>query len=97
VEENANISSKFGSWAKKKHFPHIDIGIAAAHICIAAEDEGLGTCIIGWFDEKKLKKILSIPPGKRALLDIVLGYPLQATRPKVRKSPEEAISYNKYR
>ena len=97
VEENANISSSFGSWAKKKHFPHIDIGIATAHICLAAEAEGLGTCIIGWFDEKKLKKMLEIPPRQRALLDIVLGYPVQATRPKVRKSPEEVLTYNKYR
>jgi nitroreductase len=96
VEENANFNSNFGSWAKKKHFPHIDIGIAAAQICLAAAAEGLGTCVIGWFDEKKLKKILQIPSGKRALLDIVLGYSTQTNRPKTRKSPEEAISYNKY-
>jgi nitroreductase len=96
VEENANLSSNFGSWAKNKHFPHIDIGIATAHICLAAEAEGLGTCIIGWFDEKKIKKLLGIPSGKRALLDIVLGYSTQHTRSKTRKSPEEVISYNKY-
>jgi len=96
VEENANFTSNFGSWAKNKHFPHIDIGIAAAHICLAAEAEGLGTCILGWFDEKKLKKLLEIPSGKRVLLDIVLGYPTQETRPKVRKSFEKVVSYNKY-
>jgi nitroreductase len=96
VEESANFNSNFGGWAKKKHFPHIDIGIAAAQICLAAAAEGLGTCIIGWFDERKLKKILGIPSGKRALLDIVLGYSTQKTRPKVRKSSEEVISYNKY-
>jgi nitroreductase len=96
VEENANFNSNFGGWAKQKHFPHIDIGIAAAQICLAAAAEGLGTCIIGWFDEKKLKKLLGIPSGKRALLDIVLGYSTQKTRPKVRKSTEEVISYNKY-
>ncbi|MEB3373237.1 nitroreductase family protein [Bacteroides sp. CR5/BHMF/2] len=31
----------------------IDIGIAAAHISLAAEAEGLGSCILGWFDEKR--------------------------------------------
>ena len=96
VEESANISSSFGSWTKNKHFPHIDIGFAAAYISLAAASEGLGSCIIGWFDEKKIKKLLSIPSGKRVLLDIVLGYSTQETRPKNRKASEKMISFNKY-
>ena len=50
VEENTNLSSKFGGLVKHKHFPHIDLGILASHITLAAADEGLGTCIIGWLD-----------------------------------------------
>ena len=52
VEESANITSLLGGKVKGKHFPLIDIGIAAAHISLAAEAEGLGSCILGWFDEK---------------------------------------------
>ena len=52
VEESANITSLLGGKVKDKHFPLIDIGIAAAHITLAAESEGLGSCILGWFDEK---------------------------------------------
>ncbi len=96
VEEKANFTSTIGSLVKKKDFPQIDIGIAAAHICLAAQAEGIGSCIIGWFDEKKLKSLLGIPSSKRVLLDVILGYSTQPLREKKRKNPEEVISYNKY-
>ena len=61
VEEKVNLTSGIGGWVKNKSFAPIDIGIAAAHICLAAEDEGLGSCILGWFDENKMRELLSIP------------------------------------
>lgn len=96
VEENANITSFLGSKVKNKHFPLIDIGIAAAHICLAAESQGLGSCILGWFDEKEIKKLTGIPSSKRLLLDILVGYPLKEKRKKSRKDKEKVISYNRY-
>ncbi len=96
VEESANITSLLGSKIKDKHFPLIDIGIAAAHITLAAEAEGLGSCILGWFDEKELKRLLGIPVSKRLLLDITIGYPEKGKRLKSRKAKEKVISYNKY-
>lgn len=97
VEEKPNFSSSIGSVLKDKHFAYLDIGIAAAHMCLAAEVEGLGTCMLGWFNESKIKKILDIPKSKRVLLDIVVGYPAQAIREKKRKSMDEIVSYNKYK
>ncbi len=97
VEERPNLSSGFGSWVKDKHFTHVDIGITAAHLVLAAEDEGLGSCILGWFDEDKMRKLLDIPSGKRVLLDIVLGYSTQPDREKKRKPADTVISYNRYR
>lgn len=96
VEDKANISSNFGSWVKRKHFPHIDIGILAAHLSLAAADEGLGACIIGWFDEDKIKKILEIPKSKRVLLVLTVGYSAQPTREKKRKKISDVVSYEKY-
>jgi len=96
VEERANFTSAFGSFAKKKEFPQIDIGIAAAHICLAAQAEGLGSCMIGWFDESKIKSLLGIPRSKRVLLDIVLGYSTQPLREKKRKESADVISFNQY-
>lgn len=96
VEEPANFSSSMGSFFKKKHFPHIDIGIVAEHICLAAAEEGLGSCMIGWFDEKKIKKILDIPSSRTVVLDIVIGYSTQNTRPKKRKEMSTLVSFDKY-
>ena len=96
VEEKANFTSNAGSLIKNKQFPLIDIGITAEHICLQATVEGLGTCMIGWFDESKVKKLLQIPKSKRVPLIITLGYPAGENREKRRKSIQEIISYNTY-
>ncbi|MBE6307635.1 MAG: nitroreductase [Bacteroidales bacterium] len=96
VEENPNLTSGIGAVVKDKHFPYIDIGIVAAHITLAAADEGLGSCILGWFDEKKLRNLLDIPSRKRILLDIVIGYSSQPLRDKKRKDESKVIGHNKY-
>ncbi|MDR0894321.1 MAG: nitroreductase family protein [Prevotellaceae bacterium] len=96
VEESANITSMLGTKIKHKYFPLIDIGIAAAHITLAAESEGLGSCILGWFDEQAIKKLTGIPASKRLLLDITIGYPAKEKRKKSRKPKEKVIAYNQY-
>ncbi len=96
VEEKAHITASFGGMVKQKEFPQIDIGIVAAHISLAAQAEGLGSCILGWFNEKQIRSLLGIPSSKRVRLDIVLGYSTDALRTKRRKEPEEVISYNRY-
>ena len=97
VEESANITSLLGGKVKDKHFPLIDVGIAASHIVLAAESEGLGSRILGWFDEKEIKQLTGIPASKRLLLDIIVGYPLKEKRKKIRKVKEKVISYNGYK
>ena len=96
LEENANFTSTVGGWATEKHYPHLDLGILAAHITLAATDEGLGSCIIGWCDEKKVRKALDIPKNKRVMLVILLGYSAQPLRNKKRKTKDEIVSYDKY-
>ena len=89
VEESANITSLLGGKVN-------DIGIAAAHITLAAESEGLGSCILGWFDEKEIKRLTGIPASKRLLLDVAIGYPVKEKRKKMRKPQEKVVSYNRY-
>jgi nitroreductase len=97
VSERENLSAKFGSIVKKKNFSQMDIGISAEHFCLQAAEEGLGTCIIGWFNEKKVKKILSIPKLKRVELVITVGFSADEKIPlKKRKSMDEILSCNKY-
>lgn len=97
VLEPANFNSNFGSIMKDKNLPLIDIGIAAAHLCLQATAEGLGTCILGWFNERTIKKLLEIPKSKRVILVITLGYASSAEiRDKKRKTINEVVSLNKY-
>ena len=97
VEEKVNISSGIGGWIKKKNYAQMDLGIVAAHIVLAAQAEGLGTCIVGWFDEDKVKDLLHIPSSKRVWLDIVVGYGTQPLRKKSRKNVDKILSYNRYK
>jgi len=97
VREKANLTSSIGQVVKDKEYPLMDIGIAAVHFCLQAVEEGLGTCIIGWFYEKKVRKLLSVPRNKRIELIITVGYPAtNEIRPKNRKPREEVVAYNKY-
>ncbi len=96
VRERPNMSSKVGATIKNKDYSLIDIGIATENLCLQAKAEGIGSCIIGWFDEKLIKKLLSIPKSKRVELIITLGYSLSEQREKRRKPAEETVSYNKY-
>jgi nitroreductase len=97
VREKPNITSKLGGIVRNKTYTLIDLGIATEHFCLQAVSEGLGTCILGWFNEKKVKKLLNIPADKRAELIITLGYPASdEIREKKRKNLEEICSYNTY-
>lgn len=96
VQESPNFTARIGGWIKNKHYPLIDCGIAASYLTLAATQEGLGSCIMGWFDEKKLQKLLGIPSSKRILLDVAIGYSTQQHREKIRKDLNDIVSHNKY-
>ena len=95
VLEKQNFMSTIGSMIKNKDYSLFDVGIAVNQFCLQAADLGLGTCIMGWFDEKKIKKILGVG-NRRIPLLISLGYPDAPTREKVRKPLEVMSSWNKY-
>ncbi len=96
IREKANLSSRIGGTIKNKDYSLIDIGITSENICLQARAEGIGSCMIGWFDEKMVKKLLDIPVSKRVELIITLGYSLSHKKEKKRKPSEDVISNNKY-
>ena len=97
VSQRQKLLAKIGSIVKKKNFSLMDIGITAEHFCLQAAEQGLGTCILGWFNEKKVKKLLGVPKNKRLELIISAGLSADEEVPgKIRKSAEEITSYNKY-
>jgi nitroreductase len=96
ILEKPNFTSKIGSVLKGKEYTLIDTGIVAYHFCLKAADLGLGTCMIGWFDEKKVRKLLNIPSSKRVPLLITLGYRTGDLREKTRKKLSDIYSIDKY-
>lgn len=74
----------------------IDTAIAVDHMTLQAAEEGLGTCWIGAFDEKKVKKILNIPEDVRVVSLLPLGYPSDIPAPRSRKSLDEIVMREKW-
>ncbi len=97
VLEKANLTASFGSVIKDKEYPLMDIGMAANNFCMQAAELGLGTCMIGWFDEKRVKEVLDIPSSKRVPLLIAVGYSAAKQRKKIRKPMEKICRYNSYK
>ncbi|MEJ2628290.1 MAG: nitroreductase family protein [bacterium] len=89
------IAHRIGGRLQKVPFYFIDIGIAGEHFILQAQDLGLGTCWIGWFNIKKAQKILNLPKGKKVCQLIAMGYPDQkkGIRKKVKKT-EQIVFYN---
>lgn len=98
VVETPKTITRIAGWLKKRDFPWIDIGIAAEHICLQAAELGIGSCMIGWFDENNAKKILKVPKSKRIGLLITLGYTPKDYhhRKKIRNSMNKILRFNHY-
>ncbi len=98
VVEKPKVITRVGAFIKNKEYPLIDIGIAAEHFCLQAAEAGLGTCMLGWFNEKPIQKLLNIPESKSIGLIVALGYPAEnyKLRHKSRKTLEEVVKFNSY-
>jgi nitroreductase len=94
VEEKPCLAVKYINKFKVQDYTQIDIGIVASHICLAATELGLATCMLGLFDEEKIKKVLNISPAKRIRLLISVGYASnKEPRKKKRKRIDEILNY----
>lgn len=89
-----SLSVLTGGALKKRRFNLIDTGICAEHFCLQASEEGLGTCMLGWFQTKKITKLLNIRPPKKPVLIITLGYSAHSgIREKKRKNMDSLRKY----
>ncbi len=98
VIEKTKTITRLGSILKKRDFQWTDHGIAAAHFCLMASEMGLGTCMLGWFNERKVKKLLNIPRNRRLSMLIAVGYPPEdyPHRQKIRKPLDKMAFRNEY-
>ena len=92
-EENYVATAALGAKLKGNDYRSMDIGILAAYITAEATCRGLGSCILGWFDDGAIRRICGL--DKPVRLVITLGYPANEDklRAKKRKDMKELISY----
>ena len=85
-------SAALGAKVKKNDYRSIDIGIACAYLTAEATAQGLSSCILGWLDDEKIRKICDLSAPAR--LVITLGYAKNdALRDKKRKELPNLVTY----
>ena len=86
-------TAALGAKLKSNDYRSIDIGILSAYITAEATAQGLSTCILGWLDDDKIRKICDLDGTVR--LVITLGYAKDGDklRQKTRKSLDELVDY----
>jgi len=81
-------SAAVGAKVKKNDYRSMDIGIAVAYLTAEATAQGLSTCILGWLDDEKLRKLCNLEHPVR--LVITLGYAKEGD--KLREKKRKDIS-----
>lgn len=95
VTERPKYITRVAGYFRGIQYSLVDIAIACEHIVLQAEEEGLGTCWLGWFNEKEVKRILRIPKRKKVDIIISMGYPeKEEQREKIRRPLDKIRRYN---
>ena len=79
------------STSKGTHWQSFDAGVAAETFCLAAHAYGLGTVVMGGFDEAEVQKVVDIPEGEEVAALIVLGHPAEEPQAPARKDTDTLL------
>lgn len=79
------------STPKGDGFEMFDAGVACQTLCLAAHDMGLGTVILGYFDEERLSALIDLPADQKIAAVIALGHPKFQPEPTPRKSVDQLL------
>ena len=94
LEEHAVLMPTVRCLIDSQYFAKGDLGAATVQVCLEAESQGLGTCIIGIYDREGVCKALNIPTEKQFAAFIAVGYPADdKIRDKSRKPLENIVRF----
>ena len=85
-------SAALGAKVKNNDYRSMDIGIATAYLTAEATAQGLSTCILGWFDDEKIRKICNLDHPVRLVITLGYASDQEKLRDKKRKERSELIS-----
>ena len=86
-------SAALGAKLKNNDYRSIDIGIAAAYLTAEATTQGLGTCILGWLDDDKIRKICGLEHPARLVITVGYADDTDPLRDKKRKNTADLVTY----
>ncbi|MBW1992888.1 MAG: nitroreductase family protein [Deltaproteobacteria bacterium] len=84
------VTTKFGDWFM------YDLGLANQTLCLAAENFGLGTVVVGLFDHDRAKEILKVPDGYELVTLIPMGYPAKTPSAPKRREVNEFLHHDTF-
>jgi len=91
------LTNRLGKQIQGIPFFLLDIGIAGEHFVLQAEELGLGSCWLGWFDVRKARRFFKIPRRYKVAALISLGYAeRKPSREQVRKPLAQIAWYNRF-
>ena len=86
-----NATAALGAKVKDNDYRSIDIGIMTAYLTAEATAQGLSTCILGWLDDKELRKICGIDEKVRLVVSLGYAKADDKLRQKKRKDMDELV------
>lgn len=95
VRESSKYAARLGGLLRGVSFNLMDVGIAVEHFVLQAAESGLGTCWLGWFSDRGVRKILGLPARTEIAVMLSVGYPAhEPDRDSPRKPTAEFRRYN---
>lgn len=91
-EKDLSKPEREGVKFTKYHFVKYDIGEYIAYATLRAESLGVSSCIIGWIDRERLKKVVNLTDDQISHVVIALGYSDAPVRKKIRNKVEDVIT-----
>ena len=73
-----------------------NVAIAVDHMILAAANEGIGSCWVGWMEADVIKRILGIPDELEVPIIVPLGYANEEPPAKERKTIDELVKFDRY-
>lgn len=95
VVKNRSGYERDGSFStvRKDGWQMFDAGIASQTFCLAAHEKGLGTVIMGLFDQDTVASLLSVPEDQELVALIPVGYPAETPAAPKRKAVSDLLTY----
>ena len=79
--------------SKEDRWEMFDAGIATQTFCLAAHEKGIGSVIMGIFDEAKVGELINIEEGRKVAALVAVGYPAETPEAPKRKTVEDLVRF----